>query len=495
MNPKVLLLLIFLTLMINAFPQSNNDAAMLSDQCSYLGQKVYLKPGVYRAYQLGIGNNRLSSFHIPSGMAIQLFDEDNYRGRTETYYSSVSCLSPLWNNRASSIKIYWVHDPGNENGNGSGNNLPPQGSNVIFYKDNNYSGMAKEVGAGNFGPGTLGFLTDNISSIYIPPGHSVRVVDKSGRTQTFTSSNANLNYMYGWDNKINSGFIEGNYNGGGSGGNLPPQGDRVIFYGDMKYSGMSRSFTAGSFSPDALGFLKENISSIYIPAGQSVKVYDSRGGNRTFTASVSNLSQYGWDNKISTGIISGGSSGGTLPPQGDRVIFYRDMKYSGMAKDFNYGVISNSSLGFLTNNISSVYIPYGWSVQMRDSRGTVQTFSSSISNLAQYGWDNRIYSCIISNSGGQQGGNNGGGNAVTVNLFNDANYQGNRTPCGEGRINNIGFGVDNNVSSIQVTPGWAVIVYDGQNLTGQSKTFTRSVTNLSVYGWNDKISSVYIYRL
>jgi hypothetical protein len=428
-------------------------------------------------------------------MAIQLFEDDNYRGRSATYYSSVSCLSSSWNNRVSSIKVYWINDPGN--GNGSGNDLPPQGNNVIFYKDNNYTGMAKAVGTGNFDQSTLGFLAGNISSVYIPTGHSVRVVDHSGRTQTFTSSNANLNYLYGWDNKITSGFIDGNYNGGGDqGGNLPPQGNQIIFYRDEKYSGMSKVMNNGSFSSGDLGFLSQNVSSVYIPNGLSIRVYDQRGVNRTFTSSVSTLAQYGWNDKIYTGIISGSSTGGSLPPQGDKVIFYRDMKYSGMAKDFNFGVVASSSLGFLSNNISSVYIPYGRSVQVRDNRGNSQTFSSSISNLAQYGWDNRIYSCTISNnSGGQQGGNNGGGNTGTVNLFYDANYQGNRTACGEGQINSLGFGVDNNISSIQVPSGWAIIVYDGQNLTGQSRTFTSSVTNLVQYGWNDRISSVYIYRL
>lgn len=493
MKPKLLSLLIFLSITINAFPQSDNAVAMLSDQCLYLGKKSYLKPGIYLSYQLGIGNNRLSSFHLPDGMAIQVFDEDNLRGRSEIYYSSVLCLSSNWNNKVSSVKVYWVHDPKNENGNGSGNNLPPQGNKVIVYRDMKYTGMAKEIGAGNFGSGELGFLTENISSIYIPPGHMIRVNDKNGRTQTFTSSISNLD-QYGWDNKVNAGFIEGNYNGGGGdqGSNFPPQGDRVIFYRDMKYSGMAKDLSPGSFSAETLGFLRENVSSIYIPPGQSVKVYDSRGNNRTFTISISNLAQYAWDDKITTGIINGSSSGGTLPPQGDKVIFYRDMKYSGMAKEYNYGVVTNGSLGFLSNNISSLYIPFGWSVQVRDNKGTLQTLTSSISNLAQYGWDNRIYSCTISNnSGGQQGGNQP---IVMVNLFNDANYQGNSKTFGTGPIINVGFGVENNISSIQIPSGWAVAVYDQQNLTGQTRTFTSSVPNLAQYGWNDRISSVYIYR-
>ncbi len=471
---------------------AQNDVAMLDENCLYLGKKAYLQPGVYRANQLGIRNNGLSAFHLPDGMALQVFEDDNYRGRTETFYSSVMCLSSSWNNRVSSIKIFWVHDPGNP-GDGSGNNLPPQGSKVIFYRDMHYSGMAKEVGAGNFGSGILGFLTDNISSIYIPYGQSLKVNDKSGRTQIFTSSVASLS-QYGWDNRINSGFIDGNYSGGG--GTLPPQGDRVIFYGDSKYSGMARDFAWGSFNPTSLGFLSGNISSIYIPPGQSVKVYDSRNNNRTFTTSVSDLAQYGWNDKITTGNITGSGGSGNLPPQGNKVIFYRDMKYAGMAKEVDYGVFSSGSLGFLLEQVSSVYIPFGWTLQVRDRSGRTQHFTSSISNLSQYGWDNKIYSgTVFNNSGGQQGGNGGGqgGNWGVVNLYADANYQGKVTPCTEGRINSLGFGA--NISSIQIPAGFAITVYQGQNLTGSSKTFTSSVNNLvSYFGWNDNVNSVYVYR-
>ncbi len=473
---------------------AQNDVAMLSESCLYLGKKSFLKPGVYRADQLGIRDNNLSSFHLPDGMAMQVFEYDRYLGRTETFYSSVGCLLAFWNNKVSSVRVYWIHDPGNQEGN-PGNNLPPQGNNVIFYKDNNYTGMAREVTAGNFESGALGFLAGNISSIYIPSGFSVRVNDKNGRTQTFTSSIANLNNVSGWDNRINSGFIDGNYNGGG-GALPPPQGNRVIFYGDFKYSGMSRDFAIGSFSPASLGFLSSNISSIYIPQGQSVKVYDSRNNTRTFTTSIADLSQYDWNDKITTGIISGGSGGGPIPPQGNKVILYRDMKYSGMAKELDHGVFSSGSLGFLREQSSSFYIPSGWTLQVRDRNGRTQHFTNSISDLAQYGWDNKIYSGSIS-TGGQQGGNDGGqgGNRGTVNLYTDANFQGNATPCGEGRINYIGNTADNNISSIQIPPGFAVTVYDGQNLTGSSKTFTSSVSNLaSHFGWDNRISSVYVYR-
>lgn len=198
---------------------AQDDVAVLAENCLYLGGKAYLSPVIYTSRQLGIRDNSLSAFHLPKDMALQVFELDQYRGRTETLYSSVSSLSSVWNNKVSSIKVYWVHAPGNENG----NNLPPQGNKVIFYRDMKYTGMAKEVGIGNLGSGILGLLTGNISSMYVSPGHSLKMNDPGRRTQTFAGSVSNP-AQYGWDNKINPGFTEGYYDGGGGhGSNLPPQ--------------------------------------------------------------------------------------------------------------------------------------------------------------------------------------------------------------------------------------------------------------------------------
>lgn len=87
----------------------------------------------------------------------------------------------------------------------------------------------------------------------------------------------------------------------------------------MKYTGASIATSPGNFSPDMLGNLLENVSSIYIPAGQTVRVHDRQNRNQTFTISQSNLAQLGWDNKIYTGFIGGTNN--TLPPQGNQVIF------------------------------------------------------------------------------------------------------------------------------------------------------------------------------
>ncbi|MBC7936973.1 MAG: hypothetical protein H7Y86_16620 [Rhizobacter sp.] len=478
-----------------AFAQTNK--VMLSEACLYLGSKSYLEPGAYLASQMGIRDNKLSSFNIPKGMALQVFDLDNYGGTTETFYSSVICLNASWKNKVSSLKVFFIDDPSNGGGNttmpieeNSGTDLPPQGDKVIFYKDIKYSGMSRKIATGSFATTDLGFLSGQISSVYIPYGLLLNITDNAGRSYSFSGSQSALS-QYGWDNRIVSGSIQPAGSGGGN--TLPPQGDKVIFYGDVQYAGMAKAFTKGSFSPADLGFLLQNISSIYIPAGLTVKVYNTRSGNRTFTTSIPNLATYSWDNQVSTGIISGTAGSGPLPPQGDKVIFYRDSKYSGYAKEFAAGKYKMTALGTLANNISSIYIPYGWSIEVKGQNGNSQTFNSSMSTLSKYGWDNMITSVSIS-SGGQQGGN-GPGQGNTVNLYTETSYRGNATACGEGAIANIGIGADNNISSIQVPSGFAVTVYDETNLSGANITFRASVNNLATYGWNKKISSVYVFRL
>ncbi len=116
------------------------------ENCSFSGKRIHLGPGVYRTYQLGIHDNSLSSlFSFLRGMALQLFQYDQYLGQTTTFYSSVSCLPGLMEQQsifhknllgqlilAMKVEAVDLQIP-----------LPPQGSKVIFYRDMKYSGMAR----------------------------------------------------------------------------------------------------------------------------------------------------------------------------------------------------------------------------------------------------------------------------------------------------------------------------------------------------------------
>lgn len=53
---------------------------------------------------------------------------------------------------------------------------------------------------------------------------------------------------------------------------------------------------------------------------------------------------------------------------------------------------------------------------------------------------------------------------------------------------------DNNVSAVRASPGWAVTLYDGANLDGQSVTVTGENACLVSNGFNDRTSSIRVTR-
>ena len=215
-----------------------------------------------------------------------------------------------------------------------------------------------------------------------------------------------------------------------------------------------------------------------------------------------------------------GNGNATLPPSGANVIMYKDFKYSGMSRAMAQGNFNTQTLGFLSGNVSSIYIPQGYNVTVYDNRGTAKVFTTSSSNLAQYGWDNKIISGVIqisrpgNGNGGSQGGNgpgfgNGGshgGNGIppgpviipaisVATLYKDPHFRGNFVRCGTGRLIHLGQNADRAISSIQLMPGYAIRVYSGLSFSGHYRTFISSVPNLYMYGWNDIIRSVEVMRL
>ena len=385
----------------------NSDQVLLSESCGFGGRKAVLGPGIYRAYQLGIRDNTLSSIVVPKGMAIQVFEGDRYSGRQQTFYSSVFCLPSTWNDKVSSIKIYRRDDPSNQNGNNEETDRPAQGNSVIFYANRLYSGASILTRPGNFSTAAFGPVSGTISSIYVPQGHSVEVQDSRGNKRTFTSSVADLSLL-GWDNKIVSGFIDNNFSGGNggdgntSGYNIPPSGNRVIVYTDTRYQGYGKVLEDGVISASQLGAsLSSRISSIYIPSGKTFRARDRNQKTQNFYNSISDLRPYGWDNRITYAIVSGESSGGGGGGgnQGDDnlIVLYSGYNFSG-----DQVRISDGRIAYLGPNmdgkVSSISLPPGVQLVVfseRDMKGQYRTITSSTRNLNSIGWNDRIKSVFV----------------------------------------------------------------------------------------------------
>ena len=83
--------------------------------------------------------------------------------------------------------------------------------------------------------------------------------------------------------------------------------------------------------------------------------------------------------------------------------------------------------------------------------------------------------------------------ASAVTLYTDKDYKGKAVTLSEGEYNLSRMGLynlkDNDMSSLKVTPGFKVTIYEDDNFKGKSKSYTAS-ENFVGDDWNDKMSSL-----
>ena len=83
--------------------------------------------------------------------------------------------------------------------------------------------------------------------------------------------------------------------------------------------------------------------------------------------------------------------------------------------------------------------------------------------------------------------------ASAVTLYTDKDYKGKAVTLSEGEYNLSRMGLynlkDNDMSSLKVTPGFKVTIYEDDNFNGKSKSYTASESFVGE-DWNDKMSSL-----
>ena len=83
--------------------------------------------------------------------------------------------------------------------------------------------------------------------------------------------------------------------------------------------------------------------------------------------------------------------------------------------------------------------------------------------------------------------------APAVILYTDRDYKGKAVTLSEGKYNLSQMGLynltDNDMSSLKVTPGFKVTIYEDDNFNGKSKSYTASESFVGEE-WNDKMSSL-----
>jgi hypothetical protein len=126
-----------------------------------------------------------------------------------------------------------------------------------------------------------------------------------------------------------------------------------------------------------------------------------------------------------------GNGNTTSPAQGNQVVFYHDIKYTGMSRSFSPGNFTNGSLG--NRPIIALYLDL-------DSRGNMVNFPT-------------------------------------------------------GTFKSLGVNVAETIPSLTVAPSYAVQVFRKPNLKGRSQIFTTSINDLRRVGRDYQMASIYVSRV
>ena len=395
MNKRIFSFAIILQISIAVVAQNNIG---LFEQCNYGGKRSYLNPGSYKAWQMGVGNDKLSSIQIPNGMRVTVYEHDDFKGRSATYTSSIGCLTDGWDDNTSSIVVEDL------------NNQPGYNQNdyVIFYNDCSYKGYSQSLRPGTYYGNQLGVLRLNISSFYITGNLRVRAYtssdNASGYSYNFDASQTCLAGSY--NDKIMSLVIEykpaqpnNNYPGTGS-------GSYATVYTDCNYGGNSLRLAPGYYQGDKLGLLKYDISSIEIPSNLKAKVFINNeylsGTSYTISENTSCLSNT-LNNRIGSLVIEerdGGYNNPQYPPANDeKVILYSDASFKGLSAAVLPGSYSTmAQAGFIDDNLSSLYLPQGYRVvlyEFENFGGKSYTVLQTKSGFSFSGWNDKASSLKI----------------------------------------------------------------------------------------------------
>ncbi len=390
MKKITLLVLVFLQYTI----LSAQNYVTLHEDCNFRGKSYTLEAGTYRLYQMRIGNDRLSSFQVPSGFRITIYEHDDFNSRSKTYTETVSCLDSAWDNNASAIVV--------EN-----TNIQQTNPNeyVVVYSDCYSRGFSRSLRPGVYKGADLGELKNNISSFAIFGNLRLRVYtgseDASGYFVTLENSETCLSRTY--NDRISSLVVEYKpYTSPGTGNNNN-NGSYAELYTDCNFKGNKLSLLPGRYTGAELGMFRKTVGSLQLPAGLTIKVYDGdnfNGASETYSSGIDCMS-FSWRNRISSMIVEDrgnwGSNGNTTV---NELILYTDAGYKGQSVTLLPGTYSTMAAanGFPEKALSSIQIPQGYRVVLYDQpnlRGKSISLTASRSSFIMSGWNDRAASIAV----------------------------------------------------------------------------------------------------
>lgn len=374
-------------------------------------------------------------------------------------------------------------------------------SYATLFEDCQYGGRKFFLEPGSYRLYNMKIGNDRLSSLQVPQGIKVTLYADDnfrGNARTVTTNMPCLDS--GWNDITSSIVVEAT-------GPVYNANDYVVFYNDCYERGFSRTLRPGTYTGYDLGNMKYNISSFRIYGNLQVKVYtnneNASGYNTIFTASQNCLSS-NFNDRIGSLVIESrpAGSGGGIGSGGAQSLasFYTNCNYEGNCIRLQPGNYSGEKLGLFRYDISSLEIPSGMRVRVyaNDNLTGSSMLLDQNESCLNYSLNDRIGSLSVESGfgGWNPGGpNNGPGNENVV-FYTDGNYRGQSAtvlPGSYSSMAQLGF-PDKALSSLTVPSGYRVVLYEFENFGGRSLTITESRSGFTFTSWNDRASSVKVYR-
>ncbi len=279
--------------------------------------------------------------------------------------------------------------------------------------------------------------------------------------------------------------------------------DYVTFYSECFYRGTAAKLSEGRHSMNGTSIGPAEISAIRIPYGFKVVAYDGTepgtGQKISFTGDVDCLG-YEWDNRIRAVVIErDNSSANTNTSSGYPLTIYGECDYRGPSQGLSAGYHDARQLGIGSRNLSSLQLAEGYGVILYDQqsfRGQQDTWTNSVPCLGDF--NNRTASVYVYRTTNSQAGSNtrpanSGAGSYPVTIYADCDYRGASSGLSAGYHDGRQLGIGTrSLSSVKVSDGYGIILYDQAGYRGASDTWDNSVPCLGDF--NDRTMSVYVYK-
>lgn len=382
------------------------------------GNKLELTAGKYDyMYLVRAGNMVVRSVKVPQGMRVIIYERDNFEGSSITLIENTK-QSQLeakgFGKITQNISIVVEKIPEKE--------MPAPGTFVTIYRDD-FTGLSKNLVAGRYDVQDLGEVeNDQLSSIKIPTGMKVTLYEHGGfkgRSVSYTVDTRAATLTNQKFNNVTSSIVVEQaivkpvpsekespvvsptvtpettvptVITTTANAVVPEPSEPTIYQGD--FSGPSKSLPPGRYSKDKLGIANDELSSIKVPKGFRVTLYDGDAfEGKTLVVTADANASYFADNNFNN--VTSSVWVEALP-----MITVYEGDYNGVSARLLPGSYVGHDFGIGNDQLSSVRIPQGLRVTLYENesltgRTLTLTRDSGMDVLNANSFNNETSSLVV----------------------------------------------------------------------------------------------------